>query len=123
MRASALWLVLTAGVLVSGCGSNDGQDGHEVIPVQEHQIAIHGTDYHPSTLAMAAGDALRFENHEQVPHTATAVASPMGELDSGDIAPNGGDHVFPHLDAGTYTFTCRHHANMRLTVSVAASQA
>ena len=118
MRTIVPLVVAATVFLLSGCTDPEGEP--DVVLMQEHQIAIHGTDYHPNTLTMVAGDALRFENHETVPHTATAVASPMGDLDSGDIAPNGGDHIFPRLDAGTYTFTCRHHANMRLAVSVTA---
>lgn len=118
MRTLATLATLAA-LLLTGCA--DPQDEPEPVPPEEHQIAIHGTDYHPNALTIAAGDAIRFENHETVAHTATALSSPMGALDSGDIAPNGGDHAFEDLKAGTYEFTCRHHANMRLAVTVLAS--
>ena len=117
MRMFAVIAAALAAALLSGCTDPDA--GQETTPGQEHLIAIHGTDFHPGMLTVAAGDALHFENHEGVAHTATAKSSPMGDLDSGDIAPNGGDHVFADLKAGTYTFTCRHHPDMRLTVNVA----
>lgn len=118
MRLVALGLAL-ASFLLAGCG--DPGDAERPSPAQRTEIAIHGTDYHPNTVTMAEGGSLRFENHEAVAHTATATASPMGNLDSGDIAPNGGAYVFEDMKAGTYAFTCRHHAEMRLTVTVAAA--
>jgi plastocyanin len=118
VRTFAFLSAAAAAFLLSGCSGPEGEP--DVAPAQEHLIAIHATDFHPGMITIAEGDALRFENHEGVAHTATAKSSPMGDLDSGDIAP-GTDHVFADLEAGTYAFTCRHHANMRLTVSVVAT--
>lgn len=118
MRPFALVALVLCASLLAGCSG--AGNGEAKPPAREHAIAIHGTDYHPNTLVAAAGDSLWFENHEAVPHTATAKASPMGDLESGDIAPDGGDHTVTDLKAGAYTFTCRHHSNMRLSVTVTA---
>ncbi|MEK6974823.1 MAG: cupredoxin domain-containing protein [Candidatus Thermoplasmatota archaeon] len=116
MRALAIGPLLFA-VLLAGCSGANAAD--DVPAVQVNDVAIHGMQYAPRTMMMASGDSLRFENHETRMHTATAVASPMGDLDSGDLAL-GETHVFEGMQPGTYTFTCKHHADMRLTVTVTA---
>lgn len=116
MRLQAC-VALASLALLSGCTDPAPDDGD---PTVVHQVSIHGMQYDPRTLDMPQGHTLRFENHETVAHTATAMASPMGNLDSGDIAPDGGGHEFPDMVPGTYTFTCKHHAAMRVTVTVAA---
>ena len=112
-RMSRLLLAtVAASFLLAGCTADEGEP--DVIPVELKQIAIHGNMYSPQSAQMTAGGTLQFENHDPHAHTAT-----MAGLDSGDIAGNGGQHEFDDLQPGSYTFSCRHHASMQVTVTVA----
>lgn len=112
------WLAFLALVpLLSGCAGEGAQPEPQAVV---HDVYIHGDTFDPAattdgSLAMPAGDTLRFENHDAHAHTATI----LGGLDSGDI-PGGGEHRFPAMAAGTYAFTCKHHPSMRVTVTVTA---
>lgn len=118
VRPSIALLALAVVPLLAGC-SDDGVEPQPDAAV--HDVYIHGNAFDPAataatSLAMPAGDTLRFENHDAHAHTATI----LGGLDSGDIAGNGGEHRFHDMPAGTYTFACRHHPGMRVTVTVTA---
>lgn len=110
----ALILVATT-LALAGCSSGGGDgDPIEQPPAAVRQVSIHGGDFDPRSITMAAGETLYFESHEEGPHTATASGA---GLDSGDLGMNEG-HSFPDMRPGTYQFTCRHHGHMSTTVTV-----
>jgi plastocyanin len=114
-RALLLTLALPA-LLLAGCSDGgNGGDGADVPGAALEEIAIHGNQYDPTTASLAAGGTLRFENHDDVRHTAQ---TQDGRHRTGDILT--GQHKdIAGLPAGTYQFTCQYHPSMRLTVTVA----
>jgi plastocyanin len=54
-----------------------------------HVVEISGFGFRPETLTVAAGDTVRWVNHDAVPHSATAGPDSARTLDSGSIAPDG----------------------------------
>ncbi|MDB4905223.1 MAG: copper-binding protein [Gemmatimonadetes bacterium] len=69
-----------------------------------HVVRITEFRFQPETLTIAAGDSVRWENRDILPHTATAGDSSFAtpELSTGtsslDYAPVAGDHPY-HCDA------------------------
>src|SRR5688500_11527277 len=111
MRRPAIVLALLSALLVAGCSGGDhGHDDHS----ETYDGAIHGTHFDPTSLDMPRAHTLRFETHDSFKHTATE--SSRG-LDSGDLTTNEG-HEFHDMQPGTYVFTCKYHASMRVTVKV-----
>ena len=110
-RLVSAFLLLTA-FLLAGCSDGGGEEHtHD----ETFDIAIHGNQYDPTSLTMPADHTLRFENHDPRAHTATQQGG--AGLDSGDLTTDE-SHEFRDMKAGTYTFTCKHHANMRVVVTV-----
>jgi plastocyanin len=69
--------------------------------------------FQPKTLTIQPGATVTWVNRGQHAHTVTFDVG----RDSGDIAPGGSfSATFPH--AGTYTYYCRHHKDMRATIVV-----
>jgi len=77
-------------------------------------IAIRQFQYAPVTVRVAVGDTVVWENHDLVPHTASADKS---QWDSGDIPANAGRAVVMRKK-GVHTYKCQYHPNMNGTVIV-----
>jgi LPXTG-motif cell wall-anchored protein len=73
--------------------------------------------FQPASVTVAVGDTVTWHNSGQAPHTATA---DDGSFDTGTIQPGGsGSHTFN--SAGTFSYICTIHPNMKGTVRVLAS--
>ena len=81
---------------------------------EANTVGIYDDNFQPAALRVAPGTVLRFVNYGRHTHTVT---SSEGNWDSGDIPP-GGSWSATFRFAGTYYFYCRHHANMKGTVTV-----
>ncbi len=113
MRTFPAAFLLASAVLLAGCsGGSDGGDGGAA--PQTHEIAMHSGMYEPAAVTAANGDILRFEAHD----TTHSAKTTDGTYDAGDIAQGTSKDVTLGK-AGTFTFKCRFHASMQLTVTVA----
>jgi len=73
--------------------------------------------FSPASVSVAVGDTVTWHNSGQQPHTATA---DDGSFDTGTIQPGGsGSHTFN--TAGTFSYICTIHPNMKGTVRVLAA--
>jgi plastocyanin len=73
--------------------------------------------FSPASVTVAVGDTVTWHNTGQAPHTATAND---GSFDTGTINAGGsGSHTFS--SAGTFSYICTIHPNMKGTVRVLAS--
>ena len=100
-----------------GSAMNDGSSNGQTMmeePVT-HTVDIRNFAYSPSTITIKKGDTVVWTNHDSVGHTVT---SDQGtELGSGIITTEDSySHTFDV--AGTYTYHCTIHPNMKGTVIV-----
>jgi LPXTG-motif cell wall-anchored protein len=73
--------------------------------------------FSPASVTVAVGDTVTWHNTGQAPHTATA---DDGSFDTGTINAGGsGSHTFS--SAGTFSYICTIHPNMKGTVRVLSS--
>jgi plastocyanin len=73
--------------------------------------------FSPTSVTVAVGDTVTWHNTGQAPHTATA---DDGSFDTGTINAGGsGSHTFS--SAGTFSYICTIHPNMKGTVRVLSS--
>jgi len=77
------------------------------------------TCFIPSTIEVAPGTTVTWENNDIVPHTVTsgAAGSPTGEFDSG-LSPAGATFEHTFEEVGTYPYFCLVHPWMAGSVTV-----
>ncbi|MBL4813202.1 MAG: cupredoxin domain-containing protein, partial [Rhodobacteraceae bacterium] len=75
---------------------------------------IRNFSFSPATLNIAAGDIVVFTNEDRAPHTATA---DNGSFDTGNLR-RGDAASITFASAGSVSFACRFHPNMKGTISV-----
>jgi plastocyanin len=90
-----------------------GRDPSNVLKVQ-----IKNFLYAPAVLRVRTNDAVTFENDDAEPHTVTATG---GAFDSASIDP-GATWAHRFTRAGTYTYICSFHPNMRGLIVVSAGR-
>ncbi|MGB5558383.1 MAG: cupredoxin domain-containing protein [Paracoccaceae bacterium] len=73
-----------------------------------HEVVIKGFAFSPAELDVQAGQAVRFVNNDNAPHTGTAAD---GSFDTGALQP--GDTVEVEIPAGNHAFVCRFHPKMK----------
>ena len=76
-------------------------------------VSIEGMQFAPATVAVRAGDRITWNNHDVVPHTATAA----GRFDSGAI-PAGQSWTQPAPPPGRYEVVCTYHPGMKAVLVV-----
>jgi len=79
-------------------------------------VRMAGSRFEPATMAIAAGQTVRWFNDDTVAHTVTATDGRWG---SGDLPP-GGSFERTFDTPGAYPYVCRYHPWMTGTVQVAA---
>lgn len=77
-------------------------------------VTMAGSRFAPETLAIAAGETVRWFNDDALPHT---VSASDGSWDSGNLVP--GQAFERRFDgAGSYPYLCRYHPRMVGTIVV-----
>jgi plastocyanin len=76
-----------------------------------HVVEISGFGFRPETLTVAAGDTVRWVNHDAVPHSATAGPDSARVFDSGSIAAGGEWRMVAR--EGRQDYYCVFHPTMR----------
>jgi plastocyanin len=92
----------------------------EQVWAKTYHVIMENMKIAPETLEVKAGDTIVWENHDLVPHTATAITS-AGQskpaFDSGSIAPNA-SFKFKAKRAGKYPYQCLFHPTMKANLIV-----
>jgi len=82
-----------------------------------HDVSILNYAFSPQSLAIQAGDSVRFTNNDSPPHTATATG---GEFDSGMLTT--GMSFTAHFPSnGSIAYVCQYHSNMTGVINVGTS--
>ncbi|HEU4629182.1 MAG TPA: plastocyanin/azurin family copper-binding protein [Gemmatimonadaceae bacterium] len=76
-----------------------------------HVVDIRGFALQPETLRIAAGDTVRWINHDAVPHNVTAAPGSAHHFDSGSIAAAGEWQLV--APPGQSAYFCVYHPTMR----------
>ncbi len=77
-------------------------------------VEIRGFAFNPAVIQISVGDTVTWENYDEAPHTATG---DNGEFDSGRL-DQGGTFSFTFTTAGTFSYHCDFHPNMKGTIIV-----
>lgn len=99
-RRAALSLTAVAPLALAGAANAAAHPAHEVM--------IENFTFSPAQLNVTAGQAVRFVNRDNAPHTATAAD---GAFDTGALQP--GASVEVEIPAGTHACQCRFHPSMK----------
>jgi plastocyanin len=83
-------------------------------------VDIHDNAYGPQSITVNRGDTVSWTNHDSVKHTVTS--NDGGPLDSGNFG-EGQAYAYTFGTAGTYSYYCEVHPNMRGSVAVQAAAA
>lgn len=80
-----------------------------------HDVQIANFAFSPANLTISAGDSVTFTNADSAPHTATA---DNGSFDTGRLS-GGQSATLTFSAAGTYSYFCAVHPNMKGVITVA----
>jgi len=83
------------------------------------QVAIQNYAFSPSTLNVKVGDTVTWTNMDTAPHTVTVSSGPV-KFASGNLA-KGDKFSYTFKTAGTYSYYCAVHPDMKGTVVVTGS--
>lgn len=88
-------------------------------PSPDTTVVIKGFGFTPKTLEIPVGTRVRWDNQDEIEHTATA-ASDSGAvpLFNGVMAGKGQSFSFTFDRAGTFVYACSRHAFMRGEIRV-----
>ncbi len=90
----------------------------KAIAAASGSVAIADFSFAPATITINQGDTVTWTNNGPTPHSATA---DNGSFDTG-IFPAGQSRTHTFNEAGSFSYFCTPHPNMRGTVVVQASQ-
>jgi plastocyanin len=76
---------------------------------KRHTVDMTGFQFAPRTIVVSVGDTIVWENHDLVPHTATASDD---SWDSGEIKAKSSKTTVASTK-GTQPFVCLYHSNMK----------
>ncbi|KAA9166942.1 copper-binding protein [Amycolatopsis acidicola] len=83
------------------------------------QVAIKNYAYDPASLTVAVGDTVTWTNEDTAPHTVTVTDGPV-KFNSPNLA-QGETYTYTFTQAGTYSYYCAVHPDMKATVTVTDS--
>jgi plastocyanin len=111
-----LGVATACGSSSSGSGSSPGTgSGSGTVQSGTAHVTIQNFAFHPATLTVKTGTKVTFTNEDSTIHTATS--SPGSSFDSGNLN-KGQSFTFTFTKAGTYSYICSIHQNMKGTVTV-----
>lgn len=103
---------------VAGAAPERPKAEPKAVAAASGSVAIADFQFTPAQITIDQGDSVTWTNNGPTPHSATA---PDGSFDTG-IFPAGESRSHTFNDAGTFSYICTPHPNMRGTVVVRASQ-
>ncbi|POM24798.1 Amicyanin precursor [Actinomadura rubteroloni] len=128
---------LTAGASGSRLGAThpvagtDALDRPRAVPVADTRapvaataaVVVHIKNYafSPSALKVSAGQKVTWINDDSAPHTVTTTSGPK-KIDSGEM-DKGASFSYTFTTAGTYSYYCAYHPDMKAAVTVSGGGA
>lgn len=106
-------LALAAGLALGLLPQHDSMAAPAAVNIQNFAFG-------PASVAVNAGESVTWTNSDSVPHTATSDPGVSPAFNTGNIAPGGSASVTFNT-AGTFTYFCQVHPNMKGTVVVTAA--
>lgn len=126
MRSSGMTLALGVAVvaLLAACGGSTspygggggGGGGGSCTPTAS-KVCMNALSFNPSTLTIAAGTTVTWENGSVNTHTVTSDAGSAQTYDSGNIN-NGGTFTQTFNTKGTYSYHCKYHVASGMTGTI-----
>jgi plastocyanin len=83
-------------------------------PAGKNAVTIQNFAFSPATVTIKAGQSITWTNEDSIGHSATADS---GSFDTG-VLSQGQSKTIAFAKAGTYTYHCSVHPNMKATVIV-----
>jgi plastocyanin len=118
------WLLARAGLfmclgllLAGSCSPRQGERDRSTgsgspVHVSRHHVVLHAISFDPSSLMVAVGDTVEWDNRDLVPHTSTAVSHAWN---SGNIAPDSSWSTVIE-QAGALPYGCSYHPAMKAKI-------
>lgn len=118
--------VLAVGIAASaGAGLRTGPRGEDVratpVAAAGHAVQIVNFAFAPQSLTVAQGDSITWTNQDEAPHTVTTTSGPRQI--SSPMLSKGQSFTFTFTVAGTYSYYCAVHPDMRAQVVVTPAPA
>ena len=113
--ALAPWSVIAATLLFTQASGSVEDDVSGIAEASAQQVvhaSIRNMAYAPARIEVARGATVHWKNDDQVPHTVTGSGWGSGTLQTG------GSYSHQFDSAGTFSFYCVPHPNMKGTVVV-----
>jgi plastocyanin len=82
-----------------------------------NEVWISGMAFNPTTITVKAGTTIKWTNKEGVSHTVTSDPESSEVFDSGSLG-DGGIFTWTFSTAGTFSYHCSFHSNMKAKVVV-----
>lgn len=111
---------LAAALLFTGAVGDDDDsttgpgEQNEFVATEDNTIVADGLSFDPDELTVKVGEAVAFENHDDIAHTFTADDA---LFDSREVDPDG-RYGFTMPRAGEVPFHCEIHPQMKGTITV-----
>ena len=111
-RLISLVLGVTGAALLASCGSSTGTNygggggGGGCTPTATKICTANGSQFSPTSLTVAAGTTVTWENGDGIAHTVT---SATGSTDTYDMGLASGTVSHKFTTAGTYNYYCKNH--------------
>lgn len=84
----------------------------------QQAVTVQGFAFNPGTITVNMGDSITWTNNDSVPHTATSDTDSVFDV---ALPASGGSGSYTFATAGTFTYHCTIHAQMKGTVVVQAA--
>ncbi|WP_020659044.1 cupredoxin domain-containing protein [Amycolatopsis benzoatilytica] len=102
--------------LYQGLAQQQGGAAPAAATASAKQIEMRGYKFSPASLTIAAGDTVTWTNHDTAPHNVVVTDGP--EKFSSPTLQTGGTFSHTFTKAGTYSYYCSIHPDMKATVTV-----
>ncbi len=111
----SILVLLIAAIAMNACSKGMNYNSMApAAPAAANSVSIVNMSFSPASLTVVAGSTVTWTNNDNMTHTVTSDA--MG-FDSGNL-PMGGKFSQMFSTAGTYTYHCTIHPNMKGTIIV-----
>jgi plastocyanin len=91
----------------------------KVAAASSKSVMIMNYAFSPATLTVKVGDTVTWTNMDSAPHTVTVTSGPV-KFNSGNLA-QGQSFTYTFTEAGTYSYYCAVHPDMKASVTVVGS--
>ncbi|MCC6381451.1 MAG: cupredoxin domain-containing protein [Dehalococcoidia bacterium] len=109
------WLAAVAFTVVSLAAIALGAGvGHAA----QSAVSVQGFAFNPASVTLNVGDSITWTNNDAVPHTATSDTAGVFDV---SLPAGGGPGSFTFTTAGTFTYHCNIHPQMKGSVVVLAA--